>query len=207
MDRLGRERAQFHLARAHAHLSKGDSSRALRHLSKCNFGDTVTISMELQPQKLDTIESIAGRISEIHHQARWLSNCAEEAGYILKAFTRTSGTFAALDPAQNAQKIEQGGHIKARTVELNGLLKSYPSTLKRCPALESAIVAANGLIEAQMHAIDKERKQAAVQLEEERKLAAPKGAARAEEARREIGASGVRDMARKLENRGVSNGT
>ena len=205
MDKFGRERAQFHLARAHAHLRNGDSRRAMRHISKCNFGDTVTMSMELQPQKLDTIESIAGRIGEIHDHAEWLSNCARQAGYVLKAFTRTSATFAALGPAQNAQKIEQGGHIKGMTLELKDLLKRYEDTLKRCPALGSAIVAANGLIEAQLDAIDRERKQAAVQVEKERKEAAPKGAARANEAQREIGASGVKAMASRLEQqRGVS---
>ncbi len=201
MDRLGHERAQFHLARAHAHLSNGDSRRALRHLSKCNFGDTVTMSMELKPQKLDTIESIAGRIGEIHDHARWLSNCAEQAGHVLKKFTRTSGTFAALGPAQNAQKIEQGGHIKGMTLELTDLLQTHEDTLKRCPALGGAIVAANDLITAQLHRIDKELKQAVVQVEKERKEAAPKGAARAEEARRDITTS-VKAMASKLERRG-----
>ncbi len=201
MDRLGHERAQFHLARAHAHLSNGDSSRAMRHLSKCNFGDTVTMSMELKPQKLDTIESIAGRISEIHDHARWLSNCAEQAGSVLKKFTRTSGTFDALGPAQNAQKIEQGGHIKGMTLELTDLLKTHEDTLRRCPALGGAIVAANDLITAQLHRIDRELKQAVVQVEKERKAAAPEGEARAKKAQLEIGASGVKAMARKLENR------
>jgi hypothetical protein len=52
-----------------------------------------------------------------------------------KKFTRTSGTFAALGPAQNAQKIEQGGHIKGMTLELKDLLRRYARTLKLCPAL------------------------------------------------------------------------
>ncbi len=93
------------------------------------------------------------------------------------------------------------------TPELNDLLQRYARTLMLCPALGSAIVAANGLIETQLDAIDRERKQAAVQVEKERKEAAPKGAARAKEAQLEIGTSGVKDMARKLENRGVSDET
>jgi hypothetical protein len=91
------------------------------------------------------------------------------------------------------------------TFELKDLLKTHEDTLKLCPALGSAIVAANDLITAQLHRIDRELKQAVVQVEKERKEAAPKGAARAEEAQREIGASGVKAMARKLENR-VSDG-
>jgi hypothetical protein len=91
------------------------------------------------------------------------------------------------------------------TLELKDLLKRYARTLKLCPALGSAIVAANGLIEAQLHRIDSELKQAVVQVEKERKEAAPKGAARAKEAQLEIGASGVKDMASRLEQqRGVS---
>ena len=38
MDRFGRDRSQFHLMRAQAHLLNDDPSRALRHLHKCKFG-------------------------------------------------------------------------------------------------------------------------------------------------------------------------
>jgi hypothetical protein len=38
MDKFGRDRSQFHLMRAQAHLANDDASRALRHLHKCKFG-------------------------------------------------------------------------------------------------------------------------------------------------------------------------
>jgi hypothetical protein len=148
MDKFGRDRSQFHLMRAQAHLANDDASRALRHLHKCKFGSR---SMYKPPAGLDRppppapqdwssinnaahwkeIENAGGRTAENERQkkafddkTRFFGGSADTAKF--GALPTGSAPRVALSEAEKAEKTDK----EKKKAELHAKIAGFKDRTK-----------------------------------------------------------------------------